>query len=156
MSLVDKIFPDLSNVKKVLNYYDARYNEAMEDLVLNMKKYGEANSEQAELYARYSSYENELSILYEDMQHRTSVALAKAYEHLIKSSGRQYTEKQLAVLSEQNADLMKSKKACFEIKERLLLFGSVVDGFKQRGFTLRNLTTIRAGDFQNDYIFLDD
>lgn len=155
-SIVHKIAPDLSNLTTVLNEYDAWMKGYEKNIKVDMKTYAKANSEQAGLLAYYSEMHNELEIMHKDMEMRTKVARANAMNKVHKRSDRNYTETQLKIIIDADPDVTAMATAAREIEERQKKSETIVNALHQRGFTLNNMTRIRIGGFQDEYMYVNE
>lgn len=155
-SAVRKIKDDLSNLNSVLLSYDTKMKEFSENLRIDMKTYAQANSEQAGLMSYYSQLKDELDVIHDDMEIRLCVAKSNAMKKIERVANNKYTEKQLSMHIEADPDVRDTRRACGEVKERLEKAKSMVAGFMQRGYSLNNLTRIRAGEFQDDLIYVGE
>lgn len=156
MPLSVLINKDLSNIQEVLQQYDEDMKGFRKAMKIDMKTYAKANSEQAGLLQYYSEVQGELGVLYKDMDTRLKEVRAVALKKLKKISERSLTEKLLLMEIEADPDVVAHNKALREIEERQKKVDSIVEGMHQRGYTLNNMTRIRIGGFQDEYMYVQD
>lgn len=155
-SAANTIHEDLSNLSEVMQEYDACLRNYEKRLKVDMKTYAKANSEQAGWIAYYSELHDELDVMYKDMETRVKVARALAAQKVEKYSAKKYTEKEMSRIEESDPTVIKTGKAAREIEERKKKFETVVAAFSARGYTLNNMTRIRMGGFQDEYMYVNE
>jgi hypothetical protein len=155
-SIANRIKPDLSNLDEVLKEYDACLRGYEKCLKVDMKTYAKANSEQAGWLAYYSEIQDELDIMFKDMETRVKVARGQAAIKLEKVASKKYTEKETGYHVDVDPMVNKTIKAMREIEERKKKSETIVAAFSQRGFTLNNMTRIRMGGFQDEFMYINE
>ena len=155
-SIANLIQDDLSNLDEVLGEYDGCLRGYVKALKIDMKTYAKANSEQAGWIAYYSELHDELDVMFKDMETRIKIARAKAAIKIEKVSSKKYTEKEMSRIEESDPTVIITGKAAREIEERKKKFETVVSAFSQRGYTLNNMTRIRIGGFQDEFMYVNE
>lgn len=156
ISAANKVKPDLSNLSEVLKEYDDWMRGYEKNLKIDMKTFAKANAEQAGWLAYYSEMQDELEIMYKDMETRVKIAKANVANKLEKVSPRKYTEKELTGHEDRDPTVEKTTKAAREIEERKRKCETIVAAFSQRGYTLNNMTRIRLGGFQDELMYINE
>jgi hypothetical protein len=154
VSAVKKIKDDLSNLDVVLSRYDAKLRYYDDKLEINLKTYAEANGEQAGLVAYYCQLSSELEIMAEDMKQRLAQARSRALKKIIRNATREYTDRTLHAMIEDDPDYVKHYKAMQEVKERHQKADDVASAFLARGYALNNFTRIRSAEFQDEIMYV--
>jgi hypothetical protein len=116
----------------------------------------QANGEQAAFIAYYDHIGDELGVMMADMDNRYKLARTKALRVIQTSSPREYTDKTLNMLIDADPSVVKHYKAFLELKERYEKTCSIVDSFRQRGFSLNNILKSREREFQNEMIYVNE
>lgn len=155
-SVVYAIKDDLSNIKAVLKEYDAQLSDYQKDLLINGKTYASANAEQAGMMAYYSEIADDLGILVDDMEMRLKAKRASRAKVTTKHEPKTHTDKQLQMAIDDDIEVIKVWKALAEVKERHERAKTALNAFINRGYSLKNLITARAGSFQDETIYVND
>lgn len=156
ISSIHKINEDLSNLNRVLREYDYWMKDFEEELRIDGKKYSQANSEQAGRISYYSELSDELGVIVKEMDMRCKVARTKAMKKLMNVSSKSYTEKQLSMMIDDDPEVIKSLRALREVEERHEKSKTMVAGFIQRGYTLKNMSLIRTGGFHDEIMYVNE
>lgn len=155
-SVANLVKNDLSNLDEVLADYDACMRGYTKNLKVDMKTFAKASSEQAGWLAHYSEIHDELVVIFKDMETRVKVAKAAVFTKLGKNSSQRFTEKELTRKEDEDTTVNLTIKALREIEERKAKAETIVGAFTARGYTLNNMTRIRAGGFHDEYMYVKD
>jgi hypothetical protein len=155
-SAIYRIKEDLSNLEAVMDSFDEDMSEFDDHVRLDMKTFARASCEQAAYMSYYSQIGDELRAIAKDMDTRLKVARAKATRNFLQVATKTYTDKILTMMVEDDPIVQKLTKALGEVVERMDKSDSMVEGFRQRGFSLNNLSRNRAAEFHNEKIYIKD
>jgi hypothetical protein len=155
-SVVYAINDDLTNINAVLAVYDEQLRDYQKDVRINGKTYASANAEQAGMMAYYSEIADDLGIIVDDMEMRLKAKRASTAKKLARLEAKTHTDKQLQMLVDDTDEVMKVWKVLAEVKERHERAKTALNAFVNRGYSLKNLITARAGSFQDETIYVND
>lgn len=155
-SITNLIKNDLSNLDKVLRYYDKNLDVYEDDLTIDGKTYGQALSKQAGLLAWYSELNDQLEILEKELESRLRVAKEKAMKRLIGISHDKLTEFKMKMEMDADPTCILLGKAIREVEERKKKSATIVMAFNQRSYTLNNMIMCRRGEFLDERIHVDE
>lgn len=151
MSLEKYLGENLENLNDVLIPYVEDIVNAKENLVLKGKTYKEANMEQAQWMSYYDERKVELKTIleYVDIEiERIRTKLIRGFEkhprNLSDTMRRQYVNNEPELLNIQKKRLV--------IQELYGKYVSLVDAFKQRGYSLRNLTILIQANVEDSIL----
>lgn len=142
---LEPIVSKLSNYRKLAEDYKKH-------LELEAKLLGEANKEQPAWFAYYDEKRVELYHFNKLTEACVEMVKGKLWTMLQKSN--QYSAKTTDLEHEvkSNDDYFAFYKIQLEVEEVYKLYCSIVDSFKQRGFTLKNITEIRVNSLEHDML----
>lgn len=156
MSSIYKINDDLSNFDAVIGKYDAVLKDYEKDLRIDGNTHMQANVQQATFIGRYDQISDELSVMVDDFEMRKKVARAKAVKRIKQQSAQAHTEKVLEMMIDGDPAVITLSKCVLEIKERYMKSKSIVEAFRQRGYSLSNILAARRQEFHNEMIYLNN
>lgn len=156
MSAIYKIKDDLSNLDIVLARYDKKLATHEAELCIDGKTYMEANAKQAGISSYFDQLRCDLDVMLEDMDMRYRVWRTKTLKRIQQTESKAHAEKTLSMLIDGDPDVIKHYKAMGELNERFIKAKAIVTAFQQRGYSLNNIVKIRAGDFHNETMYVDE
>jgi len=146
ISLLEK---NIKNLPAVLEQYENELEAVKDILTIKGKRLELANSEQCTWLQYYDQKRIELHTLVKYLEAKVSATRGSLF--------RSYTEKSQRDLSDRAKDkYIDNEKAYLtvyelflEVKELHDHFNSVVEAFKQRGYSLNNITKIRIASLED-------
>lgn len=133
----------LTTLNVLLTEYDLLLKDVEQNISLKGKTLEQANKEQASLLFFYDEKLRELLIIEDFMKAWVDKIRGQLFETIINRSGRDLSDRAINQIIDSKDEYLNAYELYLEIKELAEKFEAVVESYKQRGFSLRNITELR-------------
>lgn len=134
----------VSTLSALLIEYDSLLNEVEQNISLKGKTLEQANKEQASFLVFYDEKLRELLIIEDFMKTWVDKIRGQLFETIVNRSGKDLSDRAINQIIDSKEEYLNAYELYLEIKELAEKFDAVVESFKQRGFSLRNITELRV------------
>lgn len=143
---VQAILPEL------MGAYEADIQAADQRLSITGKTGPEAQKEQCGWPVYYGVKRAEINKLLKYLDSRQEQIRAKFWKHFSEGYSRQLGERVIDKYINGEEEYMRFRELYLEVEELKEKFDAVCNAFDKRGFTLRDWTTLKVNQLQNDII----
>jgi hypothetical protein len=157
MNIIDRLWSirnDLTNLSPVLEAVRTALAEAEDELPIAGKTLRRANLEQPSFIQRYEDIKGSLQALSDGLEVRILQQRAKVLRMISEESQVSYGERMMSQLAEEDPRLVELKHMRVDVDEVLASAKAKCEAFRQRGFTLKNLTDLTVAQAM-DIVLLD-
>jgi len=147
-SLERSLGPNYENLNKVLEPYVEDLLDSSKHLNLNGKGYKEANKEQAQWVSYYDERRLEIKTILEyfDIEvERVRTKIIRGFERY----HRDLTDSMKKVYANNEPELLEVQKRRLTVQEIYGKYNSLVEAFKQRGYSLKNIATLIQANIED-------
>lgn len=134
----------LTTLSALLIEYDSLLNDVTQHISLKGKTLEQANKEQAAFLVFYDEKLRELLIVEDFMKAWVDKIRGQLFETIINRSGKDLSDRAINQIIDSKDEYLNAYELYLEVKELAEKFDAVVESFKQRGFSLRNITELRV------------
>jgi len=154
MSILDRIGNNLEHLPDLIEQYSQLIDEEQlkKEIAIRGKVLEHANSEQASLLFYYSSRKEEIKTILRHVSNKVTALRGKHYRNYTEHYSRELNDRQKDKYIDNESDVVMYNEVLCRIEELYGLYDAVVEAFKQRGFSLRNITESRVRSVENSII----
>lgn len=152
MSVILDVKPDLSNIVTILDRYERALEGYEEQLALKGKQIGAANSENPSLLAYYDERRAELKSILQLVEMQVDRVKGELWRNFTEVHSRDLGPKDKEMYIKKEPDYLKMYQIFLCVQELYAKYVVVVDGFINRGFSLRNITNLRVAQVETGII----
>lgn len=134
----------VSTLSALLIEYDSLLNDVEQNISLKGKTLEQANKEQASFLVFYDEKLREILIVEDFMKAWVDKIRGQLFETITNRSGKDLSDRAINQIIDSKEEYLNAYELYLEVKELAEKFDAVVESFKQRGFSLRNITELRV------------
>lgn len=149
MSVIFDVADDLSNIPKILDLYDQALDGHEENLRIKGKNLEQANVENPSWLAYYDQRKIELNSLARFIDMKLEQEKGKLWKAYTENYSRELSARDKDQYISKDASYLKVYQILIIIEELLKKYSSVVDAFQNRGYALRNITSLRVSSMED-------
>lgn len=152
MSIILQIKPDLSNLGDILDTYEQAFESFKDDVRLNGKQIGKANSENPSLLAYYDERRAELKSILQFVEMHLDKIRGELWQQYTEVHSRELNAKDKEMYIKKDPKYLKVYQLFLCVQELYNKYIAAVDAFVNRGFSLRNISNLRVAQVDTGLI----
>lgn len=149
MSVIFDVTDDLSNIPDILDRYDQALDGHEENLRIKGKNLEQANVENPSWLAYYDQRKIELNSLARFIDMKLEQEKGKLWKAYTENYSRELGSRDKEQYISKESSYLKIYQILIIIEELLKKYSSVVDAFQNRGYALRNITSLRVSSMED-------
>ena len=149
MSIIFDVKDDLSNIPDILDKFEMALNGHEENLKIKGKNLEKANVENTSWLAYYDQRKIELNSLARFIEMKLEQEKGKLWKAYTENYSRELSSRDKDQYISKDASYLKVYQVLIIIEELLKKYSSVVDAFQNRGYALRNITSLRVSSMED-------
>ena len=152
MDIIAKIGKNYENLPKILSKYEKEIASAKTHLSLEGKTIGRANEEHSSWQFYYDQKRIELKVLCDYFEREILKTRGKLFKSFSKDRSLALSDRATEKYIDAEDSFLDINELYLQIKEIYLKYDSLVEAFKSRGFSLRNLTELKINSLYDEII----
>lgn len=154
MSITDKLGTNFEHLPDLLDQYASLINEEQikKEIAIKGKMLETANSEQSSLLFYYASRREEVKTIVRAVQNKLAAVRSDKFKQYTEHYSRELTDRQKDKYIDGEPEVVMYMEILCLVEEIYGQYDAVVEVFKQRGFSLRNITESRVRSVENSII----
>lgn len=142
MSIITLLGPHCENLDTILQQYETDIVDAESRIKIQGKTLATANREQAGWATYYDTRKVELKTLVKLLESRVNSVRGKLFRKYTENSSRELSDRAKDKYIDHDSEYLDVYSLLLEVEELYEKMAAIVDGFKTRGYALRNLTDL--------------
>lgn len=149
MSVIFDLEDDLKNVPATLFKYEDALQGYEDNLKIKGKNLEKANVENPSWLAYYDQRRIELNSLAKFVEMKLEQTKGKLWKMYTENYSRELSARDKDQYISREPEYLKVYQVLITVEELLKKYGSVVDAFQNRGYALRNITSLRVSSMED-------
>lgn len=149
MSVIFDVDDDLKNIPELLFKYEDALEGHEENLKIKGKNLEKANVENPSWLAYYDQRRIELHSLARFVEMKLDQTKGKLWKMYTENYSRELAARDKDQYIAREAEYLKVYQVLITVEELLKKYSSVVDAFQNRGYALRNITSLRVATMED-------
>ncbi|MNL29919.1 hypothetical protein D3C87_1516280 [compost metagenome] len=149
MSVIFDVADDLSNIPEILDKYEDALVGHENHLKIKGKNLESANVENPSWMAYYDQRKIELNSLARFIEMKLEQEKGKLWKAYTEAYSRELSARDKDQYISKDPSYLKVYQVLIIIEELLKKYSSVVDAFQNRGYALRNITSLRVASMED-------
>lgn len=149
MSIIFDVADDLSNIPDILDKFEAALEGHENHLKIKGKNLESANVENPSWMAYYDQRKIELHSLARFIEMKLEQEKGKLWKAYTEAYSRELSARDKDQYISKDPSYLKVYQVLIIIEELLKKYSSVVDAFQNRGYALRNITSLRVASMED-------
>lgn len=149
MSIIFDVAEDLSNIPEILDQYENALKGHEQNLQIKGKNLEKANVENPSWLAFYDQRKIELHSLARFIEMKLEQEKGKLWKMYTEKYSRELAARDKDQYINKEPSYLKIYQVVIIIEELLKKYTSVVDAFQNRGYALRNITSLRVSSLED-------
>lgn len=149
MSVIFDVADDLSNIPAILDKYEDALVGHENHLKIKGKNLESANVENPSWMAYYDQRKIELNSLARFIEMKLEQEKGKLWKAYTEAYSRELSARDKDQYISKDPSYLKVYQVLIIIEELLKKYSSVVDAFQNRGYALRNITSLRVASMED-------
>lgn len=149
MSVIFDVADDLSNIPEILDKYEDALVGHENHLKIKGKNLESANVENPSWMAYYDQRKIELHSLARFIEMKLEQEKGKLWKAYTEAYSRELSARDKDQYISKDPSYLKVYQVLIIIEELLKKYSSVVDAFQNRGYALRNITSLRVASMED-------
>lgn len=149
MSVIFDVADDLSNIPEILDKYEDALVGHENHLKIKGKNLESANVENPSWMAYYDQRKIELNSLARFIEMKLEQEKGKLWKAYTEAYSRELSARDKDQYISKDPAYLKVYQVLIIIEELLKKYSSVVDAFQNRGYALRNITSLRVASMED-------
>lgn len=149
MSVIFDIEDDLKNIPQLLFKYEDALAGYEENLKIKGKNLEKANVENPSWLAYYDQRRIELNSIARFVEMKLEQTKGKLWKAYTENYSRELSARDKDQYIAREAEYLKVYQVLITVEELLKKYSSVVDSFQNRGYSLRNITSLRVATMED-------
>lgn len=149
MKTIHDLENDYSNLYDILKWFNKRYDQCHKILHLKGKSLADANAEQSAYAAYYSELRANIKIIYEFFEMDVKRVRGELYKNILDHEPKDIPDRGIHAQVDANPKYVQAYKRFLDVKEVYEKYIDLPEKFKQRAFSLRNLTDIAVNELRD-------
>lgn len=149
MSVIFDVEDDLKNIPQLLFKYEDALAGYEENLKIKGKNLEKANVENPSWLAYYDQRRIELNSLARFVEMKLEQTKGKLWKMYTENYSRELSARDKDQYVARETEYLKVYQVLITVEELLKKYSSVVDAFQNRGYALRNITSLRVATMED-------
>jgi uncharacterized protein with NRDE domain len=149
MSLIPELGDKNVNIVGILERYEKDLQDVEKHIVIEGKRLEKANLEQATWLAFYDQRRIELYTLVKHFESEIARVRGKLWVKFKETHSRELGSRDIEQYINKEVAYLSMNELYLEVNEVYKKYESVVEAFKNRGFALRNITSVRVSQLED-------